>query len=167
MSPVPAGAIDCDIHPALPDTRALLPYFDEYWREHMLRRGLERENFELSAYPANAAINGRPDWRLAEGPPGSSFDAMRAHVLDRMQPRFAICDALHGSQVLFSEDLSAAMCRAMNNWLVAEWLDRDPRLRASIVVPPHSAELAAAEIDRMAPDRRFVQVLLLAMAELP
>ncbi len=167
MSAVPAGAIDCDIHPALPDTRALLPYLDEYWREHVLRRGLERENFELSSYPANAAINCRPDWRLDGRPPGSSFDALRSQVLDRMQPRFAICNALHGAQVLFSEDLSAAMCRAINNWLAAEWLGRDPRLRASIVVPPHSAELAAAEIDRMAPDQRFVQVLLLAMAELP
>jgi len=26
------GAIDCDIHPAVPDMRALLPYMDEYWR---------------------------------------------------------------------------------------------------------------------------------------
>ncbi|MFL5256805.1 MAG: amidohydrolase family protein, partial [Rhodopila sp.] len=39
--------------------------------------------------------------------------------------------------------------------------------RASIVVPPHSADLAAEEIERMAPDKRFVQVLLLAMTEMP
>ena len=31
----------------------------------------------------------------------------------------------------------------------------------------HSAELAVEEIERLAPDRRFVQVLLLAMTELP
>ena len=37
------GAIDCDIHPAVPSTRALLPYLDDYWREHVLRRGLEQE----------------------------------------------------------------------------------------------------------------------------
>ena len=167
MSPVPAGAIDCDIHPVPPDMRALLPYFDEYWREHVLRRGLERENFELAAYPANAPINGRPDWRLKSGPPGSSFAALRGQLLDTLKPRFAICNPLHGAQAMFSEDLSAAMCRAVNNWIAAEWLDADARLRASIMVPQHSAELAAVEIDRMAPDRRFVQVLLLASAELP
>ncbi len=167
MSTVPPGAIDCDIHPAVPDTRVLLPYFDEYWREHILRRGLEQENFELSSYPSSAPINGRTDWRLKDGPPGSSLEALREHVLDPLSPRFAICNPLHGAQVIFSEDLSAAMCRAVNNWIAAEWLDRDPRLRASIVVPQHSAELAAAEIDRMAPDRRFVQVLVLAMAEIP
>ena len=60
-----------------------------------------------------------------------------------------------------------ALCRAINHWIAAEWLDRDPRLRASIVVPVHSAELAAEEIDRCAADKRFVQVLMLAMTELP
>ena len=28
-----AGAIDCDIHPTVPDIKALLPYLDEYWRD--------------------------------------------------------------------------------------------------------------------------------------
>jgi uncharacterized protein len=92
---------------------------------------------------------------------------MQVHLLDRFRPNRAICNVIHGAQVMFSEDLSAAFCRAINNWIKAEWLDRDPRLRASIVVPPHSAELAAEEIARLAPDERFVQVLLLAMTELP
>jgi len=161
------GAIDCDLHPAVPTTRVLLPYLNDYWREHILRRGIERENLELSAYPANAPINSRPDWHLPSGPPGSDLGALQRHVLEPMRLRFAICNVLHGAQVMFSEDLSAALCRAINNWVAAEWLDRDPRLRASIVVPVHSAELAAEEIERMAPDRRFVQVLMLAMTELP
>ncbi len=162
-----AGAIDCDIHPAVPTTRALVPYLDDYWREHILRRGLERENLEASSFPANAPINGRPDWHLSSGPPSSSLPALQAHILDRLRPRFAICNVMHGAQVMLSEDLSDALCRAINNWMKAEWLDRDPRLRASIVVPVHSAELAAAEIHRMAADPRFVQVLLLSMAEVP
>ncbi|MCC6718986.1 MAG: amidohydrolase [Acetobacteraceae bacterium] len=161
------GAIDCDIHPAVPNARALLPHMDEYWREHMLRRGLERENFDLSAYPVNAPINVRPDWKLEKGPPGSSLADMQAHVLEPMGTGLAICNVLHGAQAMMSEDLSAALCRGVNNWLAAEWLDRDPRLRASILVPQHSGELAAEEIERMAGDRRFVQVLMLAMAELP
>jgi len=164
---IPAGAIDCDIHAAVPNARVLLPHLDEYWREHILRRGLERNDFETSAYPAGAPINARPDWCPAAGLPGSSLEALQAHILEPMRPRAAICNVIHGAQMMMSEDLSAALCRAINNWLAAEWLDRDPRLRASIVVPVHSPDLAAEEIERMAPDRRFVQVLLLAMAELP
>jgi predicted TIM-barrel fold metal-dependent hydrolase len=164
---IPAGAIDCDIHAAVPSTRALLPHLDPYWREHILRRGLERDNLEASAFPIGAPINARPDWQPESGPPGSSLAAMQAHILDPLQPRAAICNVIHGAQMMMSEDLSAALCRAINNWLAAEWLDRDPRLRASIVVPVHSPDLAAEEIERMAPDRRFVQVLMLAMTELP
>jgi uncharacterized protein len=163
----PAGAIDCDIHLSLPSTRVLLPYLDPYWREHILRRGMERESLDASSFPANATINGRPDWRHGAAPPGSSLEALQTDLLDRFQTRFAICNVINGAQMFFSEDLSAAFCRAINNWIKAEWLDRDPRLRASIVVPVHSAELAAEEIHRMAPDTRFVQVLLLSMTELP
>ena len=60
-----------------------------------------------------------------------------------------------------------AFCKATNDWLAKEWLDRDPRLRASIVIPAESPELAAEEIERVAADKRFVQVLMLVMGERP
>ena len=164
---IPPGAIDCDVHVTVPSVRDLLPYMEPYWREHVERRGLERENFDTSAYPPGAAINARPDWKPDKGPAGGSLDALQRHILDPLAPEFAICNVIHGAQMIFSEDLSLALCRGINNWLAAEWLDRDPRLRASIVVPPHSPDLAAEEVERLAGDRRFVQVLLLAMAEVP
>ena len=162
-----AGAIDCDVHPALPNARALLPHMDAYWREHMLRRGLERENFDLMAYPPAAPINARPDWRPEKGVAGASLGDLQRHVLDPMGTGMAICNVLHGAMAMMSEDLSAALCRGVNNWLAAEWLAKDSRLRGSILVPQHSGELAADEIERLAGDRRFVQVLMLANAELP
>ena len=162
-----AGAIDCDIHPALPGTHVLVPYLDEYWRAHVLMRGLERDNYGLAAVPDNAPINVRPDWKPAKGAAGTDAELLRAQALDGFASRFAICNVLHGAQAIFSEDLSAAFCRAINDWVAAEYLDRDPRFRASIVVPMHSAELAAREIERKAEDKRFVQVLVLEMGELP
>ena len=57
--------------------------------------------------------------------------------------------------------------RALNDWIAKEWLDRDPRLRASIVMPMQSTEYAVDEIERCAKDKRFVQVLVLAMQEVP
>jgi predicted TIM-barrel fold metal-dependent hydrolase len=59
------------------------------------------------------------------------------------------------------------LASGINKWIAGEWLDSDPRFRASIVVAPESPELAAKEIEACAADRRFVQVLLLSMAEMP
>ncbi|MSO75366.1 MAG: amidohydrolase [Alphaproteobacteria bacterium] len=167
MTSPAAGAIDCDVHAALPGTHVLLPYLDDYWREHVVMRGLDHDNLNTSNYPPGAPISGRPDWRPAKGDPGSDLGLLRKQALDGFGTRFAILNVIHGAQIMFSEDLSAALCRAINDWIAAEWLDRDPRLRASIVVPIHSPELAAQEIERKAEDRRFVQVLMLAMAEMP
>jgi predicted TIM-barrel fold metal-dependent hydrolase len=55
--------------------------------------------------------------------------------------------------LLFSEDMAVAR----------EWLDREPRLRSSIVVPLQNASMAIEEIERRAPDRCFVQVPGLSM----
>jgi predicted TIM-barrel fold metal-dependent hydrolase len=159
--------IDCDVHLNVPSVRTLLPHLDEYWREHILRRGMEDDNLELSAYPPNAPINCRPDWKPEKGLAASSFEQIRDHVLTPFNPEFVILNALYGAQIMFSDDLSLALCKGVNNWVAAEFLDRDPRLRASIVVPVHSADHAVEEIERLAPDRRFVQVLMLAMTEIP
>ena len=63
--------------------------------------------------------------------------------------------------------MAAAFARAVNDWVKAEWLDRDPRLRASIVVPAQNIELAVDEVNRCSADPRFVQVLMLALGEMP
>ena len=46
------------------------------------------------------------------------------------------------------------------------WLDKEPRLRASIVVPAQAPMLAVEEIERLAPDRRFVQILMPVACEM-
>jgi uncharacterized protein len=162
-----AGAIDCDLHPALPGMSVLLPYLDEYWREMVSVRALDRLNLSLTSYPQNAPLSCRPDWKLdRDQKPGSSLEAMQAHVLDRYQPRFGILNCLYGAQVMHSEDMAAAFCRATNDWIRDTWLSRDPRLRASIVIAAHNTELAVAEIERRADDARFVQVLMLVSGEI-
>lgn len=160
------GAVDCDLHPAVPGMNVLLPYLNDYWREMASVRSLDRLNLSLTSYPQNAPLSCRPDWKLdGAAKPGSSLEAMQDHVLDRYQPRYGILNCLYGAQVFHSEDMAAAFCRATNDWVRDHWLNRDPRLRASIVIPAHNTELAVAEIDRRADDFRFVQVLMLASGE--
>jgi hypothetical protein len=162
-----SGAIDCDIHPALPGTAALLPYLDAYWRDTMLMVMKGNARMELNSYPPNAPLTSRPDWRPKEGKAGSDLGLMRAQALDHFDLGLAICNCIYGVQAVFNPDLGAALCRAANDWLAKEWLDREPRLRASIVVSLMDPDAAAEEIERLAGDKRFVQVLVLVMGEMP
>jgi len=159
------GAIDCDIHPAVPNTKVLLPYLPEYWRDQLVNRFIDRSPFVLQSYPPNSPIACRPDWRPAQGLPGTDFDALRKQALDAFGTKLAICNVLHGSIALFNEDMAAVLCSAVNDWIAKELLDRDPRLRASILLPIQSPDHCVKEIERLAPDKRFVSVLTLVMGE--
>jgi predicted TIM-barrel fold metal-dependent hydrolase len=162
---VPAGAIDCDIHAAVPDTSALLPYLSDYWRDQFVNRHINRYPFTLASYPPNSPLSCRPDWRLKAGLPGSDLDLLRRDALDAFGVKYAICHVLHGSIALFNEDMAAALCAAVNDWTVKELLDREPRLRGSILLPTQNPDLAVKEIERLASDRRFVQVTMLVMGD--
>jgi predicted TIM-barrel fold metal-dependent hydrolase len=157
--------IDCDLHPAVPAIEALFPYLDPYWRDRVVERGIA--SLDTIAYPPGAPKSVRHDWRDAGGKGGSRLEDLRAQVLDRWDIGMAICNCLYGVQMIFNEDMAVAFARAVNDWLAAEWLAREPRLRGSIVVPLQSVEAAVAEIERCAADPRFVQVLVLAMGEMP
>jgi predicted TIM-barrel fold metal-dependent hydrolase len=159
-----AGSIDCDVHITVPEMRVLLPYLDDYWRDHLTARGTDKLKLVLTSYPPNAPLVCRDDWR-AEGP--LDLAALRRSALDGFGSRFAIVHTIHTSQVFYSEDMAAALCRALNSWIAAEWLDAEPRLRAAIVVPWQNPQLAAEEIAHWAHDRRFVAVQILLFGEAP
>jgi predicted TIM-barrel fold metal-dependent hydrolase len=158
-------AIDCDIHPTVPSMWALLPYLDDHWRETVETRGIA--SLESISYPPNAPLTARPDWRGSSGRAATDVGAVRAQVLERFGVRLAICNCLYGVQLVFDDYMAKAFAGAVNDWIAREWLDAEPSLRASIVVPLQNPEFAVEEIERCATDRRFVQVLVLAMGEMP
>lgn len=158
------GAIDCDLHLPLPPTRALLPYLSEFWREQLTTRYIDRSQFHLQSYPVNAPVAMRADWapsREGETP----LQKLQRQALDPFRTRIAITSMLHGAIALFNEDMNAALVSAVNDYVAKEWLDREPRLRGSILVTGQNADHAVREIERLAPDNRFVQVLLPVMSD--
>lgn len=163
MTAATAGAIDCDLHPALPGCTALLPYLDEHWREEITSRGLD--DLDLALWPRGAPLTARADWRPERGLAGGSVELARAQALEPFGTGIGILNPLFGAPALHNVDMAAALCRATNDWVAKEWLDAEPRLRAGILVPVDDAALAVAEIERRAADRRFVQVLLFGAAE--
>jgi hypothetical protein len=163
MTMLPPGGVDCDLHIPPPSIRALLPLLDAHWREQMVVRGLDRADFTWSSLRPRLPGAARPEARDMADP----LAALRAQVLDKLALNIGIGHALHGAIALHTEDMAAALCRAVNDWVAAEWLDREPRLRASILLPLQNVELAVAEIERRAADARFVQVVVPAMVDQP
>jgi len=158
-------AIDCDVHPMVPGMRALTPYMDAFWADQVAERGIT--SLDPQSFPPNVPKTIRADWRDAKGRGADRVELLQDQAMARLGADRAILNPLYGVQLVFNEDMARAFTRALNDWTRAEWLDRDDRLRASIVLPMHSAEQAVEEIERLAPDRRFVQVLALVMGEVP
>jgi len=155
------GAIDADLHPMVPGLDALRPHLEPFWADSIDQRGLE--GFESQSYPPHAPRTVRADWRPQGRFPG--LPEMQAW-LDKTGAAIGILNPIYGVQLIFNADMNRAFTQGLNNWVRAEWLERDARLRASIVLP-NETEHAVAEIERLAPDRRFVQAMRLVMGEIP
>jgi len=86
-------------------------------------------------------------------------------AFDQLGASHAICNVVYGAQAVFDPYMAAGFCKAINDWIAAEWLEKDKRLRASIVVPIQAPDLALEEIERRASDNRFVSILVLSQGE--
>ncbi|MDP4026483.1 hypothetical protein Q8W71_28080 [Methylobacterium sp. NEAU 140] len=135
MAALPTEVIDCDVHPAAPDMKQILPYLDDYWRDMVVTRGTD--GLDLNCYPPNVPLSARDDWRLSKGKPGSDLGRMRTDLLDRFNTRFAICNCLHGAAGLFNADHGAALARAVS---LGE--GRDPCQRHRARLDRHRADPA-------------------------
>ena len=87
-------------------------------------------------------------------------------AFDQLGASHAICNVLYGASAVYDPYMALAFCKAINDWIAAEWLSQDSRLRASILVPMQAPDLALEEIERHADDNRFVSILVLAQGEM-
>jgi predicted TIM-barrel fold metal-dependent hydrolase len=155
------GVVDVDVHVTLPSVDTIVGYLDPTWREYVEETGFQAPPSPVTLYPPNAPTTIDPRWRTPDGPlPGTTPASIVEHVLEPSGADVAILTCYWGVESIRHPDFAAALARAVNDWLIAEWLDADPRFRMSMVVPAQVADEAAAEIDRIGADPRIVQVLL-------
>lgn len=156
--------IDCDIHNVPASVKVLFPYLSDHWREYVTQSAFRGPTDTV--YPKNAPTSARPEARPADGsPPGSDLSLIREQVLDAWGMEYGILTCAYAVDGIHNPDTAAAVSSAVNDWQIAEWLDKEPRLRASIVVPSHQPEMAAREIDRVGEHPGFVQVFLPVRSE--
>src|SRR5689334_21412878 len=157
--------VDCDIHNEL-TPGALQPYLSARWRAYDETYGGRGDGG--AAYPKGAPRAARADaWPPSGLPPGADLEFLQEQHLNAYDVRYGILNCLTTACREQNPDYAAALCRAVNEWQVAEWLDPEPRLRAGIVVPYEDPALAVEEIDRAAAHPGFVQVLLLVRTDEP
>jgi hypothetical protein len=160
------AVIDCDLHNEVPSPTALFPYLASHWIEH-IQNTLFKGPID-TYYPQNAPVAARRGSRPPNGhPAGSSLDLLRAQVLDPLGIEYGILNCTYAIDSIHNPDQAVALAQAVNDWQIAEWLEVEPRLRASVVVPVQIPQLAAREIDRVGDHPGFVQVLLPARTEHP
>lgn len=158
-SRVGTPVIDADVHVEVPGIAALLPYLSDYWREICTKAAFRGPTD--TSYPAGMPTSARPGTRPPRGgPPGSDLGLLRSQVLDAWNVDYAVANCSYAVESVRHPYAAEAVARATNDWLIAEWLEKEPRLRASIVVPSQQPTLVAKEIDRVGDHPGFVQVYL-------
>src|SRR6185312_14618793 len=122
-APPTEGAIDVDVHVAPASIDALTPHMDDYWRDYLANAGLVLSPHVGGSYPPGAPR-----------PPGD-LGALREQVLDPWRLSHAVLTCLTAFDASRNGYYEAALCSAINDWLRAEWLERDERLRAYLTIP--------------------------------
>jgi predicted TIM-barrel fold metal-dependent hydrolase len=177
------ATVDAAVHNDVPSTTALFPYLPPYWVEHV-QNTMFKGPTEFY-YPPTSPIAARPGSRPRGSagdapsgarpganlpsvvPAGSDLTLLRTHVLQEPGVDVAVMCSPYPIDSLHNPDAAIAFARAVNDWQIAEWLDKEPRLRASIVVPIQLPDEAAKEIERVADHPGFVQVALPVRTERP
>jgi uncharacterized protein len=174
--------IDAAVHNDVPSTTALFPYLPPYWVEHVQNTMFKgpTEFYYPPTSPIAAVAGSRPVGKASgDGPAGarpgaglptvvpagSSLELVQQQVLQNTD--LAVLCSPYPIDDLHNPDAAIAFARAVNDWQIHEWLAKEPRLRASIVVPIQLPLEAAKEIERVADHAGFVQVALPVRTDRP
>jgi uncharacterized protein len=161
---VGVGIVDCDIH-ALLDPKRIASFLPQPWRRRW--ESGSRGSGVLGYWNPNGVSRRDavlPDGRRIESDPR----ALAEHHFDKYGIGVGVLNMATFNHAVSPEgEYGSAICSAINDVYVNDWLPADPRFRASLVVSPVDPELAVEEIHRLGDHPGLVQVLLPAATQLP
>ncbi|MEM7347647.1 MAG: amidohydrolase family protein [Chloroflexota bacterium] len=159
--------IDCDIHNTMPSNDSMSKYLSSRWKRHLDDYGL-RSYFSGGYYHRSHANAARDDaWPPNGNIPASDLAFVQEQLLDHWQIDIGILNTLYAAGEQSNRHFGAAMATAINEWVMHDWLEPEPRFRGSIVIPYEDGALAAEEINRWAAESRFIQVSLVCRTQEP
>ena len=157
--------IDCDVHAVAPDTSVLEPYLDAHWREVLATTQFSGPTDQ--AHPPNLATSLGDFAPVGGAAPGTTLATVREQVLDALDVEFAVLSCDYSVDSIRNPDAAAALAAAVNDWLLAEWLEPEPRLRGTLTVPTGQPAMAADEVRRLGGHGAFVAVHLPVRSAMP
>ncbi|TNJ62804.1 amidohydrolase [Paenibacillus hemerocallicola] len=161
--------IDCDLHlaPLRGGYNALKPYLPRFYREQVETWGARVPG--QNAMYNNGGINGSMQGRKV--PPGDEavmLDFLRADLLDKYNIEHGIITGMdYGINTTPDTEYAAAICSACNDYTIEHILDKEPRFKASIMIPKQDPVKSAREIDRVGSHPGYVQVIVSNGADKP
>lgn len=160
--------IDTCIHHRWVSESEVHPYIDEGWRQYVGTPGSVAGRFgarrlvPLTRY-ANPMGEDRAGTAPADGSPaGSSLELLQEQVLDRgaVAKALIVFDRARFAASHPNPFFADAIVRAINDWNIDRWLDRDARLFGTALVPEQVPDTAVAELRRVATHPRIAGVTL-------
>jgi len=155
------SVIDADVHANVPTIETLFEYQDELWIQWARERGYKGPKGVDVAYPPKAPSTARDEWRPGPGQrAATSVEELQRHILEPWNVESAILTCNYGVDSLRHPDWANALARAVNDWMVDQWLEKDDRLYGTVTIPARDPEAAVREIDRIGAHPRVKQVLI-------
>jgi predicted TIM-barrel fold metal-dependent hydrolase len=162
--PTALSRIDVDTHNLIFEAQ-VKPYLTQRWQRYIDEFGLRQVaafGLAVGQHPLAARTDA---WGPEGQPPGLDPEFFCQQLLEEHGIDLAILNStLQSSCHMMGpgspRELIAELARAGNTYEQEMWLDADPRFRGAICVAFEDPGATIAEIERCAPDDRFVQILL-------
>jgi predicted TIM-barrel fold metal-dependent hydrolase len=160
--PVATQLVDVDVHVGPESVQPLLEYMEPYWADYVENAELFLSPTMNGLYPPAAFLPGKEEGTITPVP--STVEELREGLGD---DRVAVLNCIVPFDTSHNPYYEAALCSGVNDWLRTQFLERDERLRGSLVLPTLDPDAAAQEIERLGSHPGFVQVLLPIRTEAP